>query len=200
MHVLTSRKYAGLEAIRRANWTGLGLYLENLVGEDIASPEILQLIVVLKSPSVTFDDIMWEPALWDAKTRMSFIRRVAACIDWESLGGRARRLELKKLPALRLQGCIDKLGLQIDESTLIDSVTFLRNKVAAHYNETYSVYPGQKEDIGLERETIGRFLLKEKPDYMMKLIKHIRLLGWIPKSPIAPRTTATASRQGPASS
>lgn len=53
-------------------------------------------------------------------------------------------MALSKKPSLGLQPCINKLGVQHRETNLLDSVTFLRNKIVAHQDDLYRHYSGPK--------------------------------------------------------
>ncbi|KAL6870977.1 hypothetical protein ACP4OV_014825 [Aristida adscensionis] len=187
------------EDIEAAHWKEIGRCLKSLYGTYSVSTELSELADFLTEKAVTYHDLLWQPGIWDASTKMQFIREIFWHMDVDrkeydgsasTTGGQAL-MRQRSLGLLGLMNLFtppvdkDKKPLKIKDDHLFDSVTFLRNKIVAHYDEEYPVFKGNKNEIGTTAETKDKYIRKRwNPRYMINLAKTIRNLGWIPESPI----------------
>ncbi|KAL6659656.1 hypothetical protein ACP70R_002485 [Stipagrostis hirtigluma subsp. patula] len=176
-----------VDDIRTANWNFIGKCLKDFLKTWDVTPnvELMHLATALNSKAPNYGDLMWEPGLWSVNIKIHFIREVYWCIDNQS----AREGLLKSKASLGLEGCILKLRFTLQDENLLDSIMFLRKKIVAHQDDLYS-YGGEKADLGRHNRIIEIEIQKEKPDYMLKLVKELRQLNWIEISPALRSSTA----------
>uniref|UniRef100_A0A0A9ESN7 Uncharacterized protein n=1 Tax=Arundo donax TaxID=35708 RepID=A0A0A9ESN7_ARUDO len=62
---------------------------------------------------------------------------------------------------------------------------FLRVYLVTHQDDTIKDYKGP-EDLK-DKRSVRRLVMKERPDYLVKLIKEIRQAKWIKESPLMRR-------------
>ncbi|XP_066338155.1 uncharacterized protein [Miscanthus floridulus] len=177
-----------VDDVRSMNWESIGTYLKNFWSRFELTPnqELTQLFTLLTNTekSLIYSDLMWKPGLWDVDTKVHFIREVYWCIDNDS----EKERKLKSISSLDLKSCITSLGFTDKESNLFNSVMFLRKKVVAHMDDLYS-YRGAKDDMCRHKREIEIRVQKSRPDYMIKLVKHMQTLNWIPTSPLLRSST-----------
>ncbi|XP_062225027.1 uncharacterized protein LOC133923788 [Phragmites australis] len=188
------------EDIEAAHWNEVGRCLKTLYGTHQVSTELRELADFLIQGAVTYYDLLWQPGIWDAPTKMQFIREIFRYLDVErkdkdndSFACTPRGRMLMRKSSLVLLGIMNQFSppvdrndqeLKIKDDHLLDSVLFLRNKIVAHYDEEYPKFKGDKNEIGTTEETVEWYIRKRKPEYILKLAKTIRGLGWISESPV----------------
>uniref|UniRef100_A0A0D3HM89 Uncharacterized protein n=1 Tax=Oryza barthii TaxID=65489 RepID=A0A0D3HM89_9ORYZ len=148
--------------------------------------ELSHLSEELGKESVKYEDLVWEPGLWESSTKVQLVRDVYWCYN----KNKNRISTLKNKTALGLKSCIDKLEVnksrapdkQINDDNLYESLFFLRVYMVAHKDDTIKGYSGTMEMMH-DKKAIVRLLMIERPEYMVTLISAIRKLGWIRQSP-----------------
>ncbi|XBI79996.1 hypothetical protein VPH35_089278 [Triticum aestivum] len=185
-----------VEELERYNWTSTGDYIKGYFKGCVANDEIKHLVEFLKGASANYDDLHWEPGLWEADIKMQFIREIWWHVEQQR--GSVKLIELREtekgkvLNSIRrplgIIECIRKLAepekaARIVEATLLDSVRHLRDSVVAHHGGSINAYQGAKEDVR-DKVNLERLIQKAKGDYMIKLVREIRPLKWITESPV----------------
>uniref|UniRef100_A0ACD5UYU2 Uncharacterized protein n=1 Tax=Avena sativa TaxID=4498 RepID=A0ACD5UYU2_AVESA len=186
------------EDIEKYNWNSTGDYLSGFYKKDDANEEMKHLAMFLKGQTVKevmYDELLWEPGLWEADLKMEYIREIWWHVDRQRDKNKTMKLKdtdngklLSAKPPLGIIDCILKLleakHDKIVENTLMDSVEHLRDHIVAHQDLSYLAYQGPKDDVGVTKAIIERYVQKTKGDYMITLIRQIRPLGWIAQSPL----------------
>lgn len=108
----------------------------------------------------SYDDLHWEPGLWEADIKMQFIREIWWHVEQQR--GSVKLIELREtekgkvLNSIRrplgIIECIRKLAepekaARIVEATLLDSVRHLRDSVVAHHGGSINAYQGAKVNV-----------------------------------------------------
>ncbi|TVT96914.1 hypothetical protein EJB05_57880, partial [Eragrostis curvula] len=183
-----------MEHLTQFNWSKVGEYLSTICGKDAnINLELMSLSEYLESETVRYDDLLWQAGIWKAIEKMSFVREIYWLMDMQR--GRKKQVKLINTEKAQTLNNIKRplqivSGLQkfeektLKEESLFDSVIHLRDYLLGHYGQSYQFYKGNKDDIGTDKVTGEKFLQKTKGDYMIKLIKEIRALKWIPESPM----------------
>ncbi|GJM91304.1 hypothetical protein PR202_ga07666 [Eleusine coracana subsp. coracana] len=180
-----SNRAPNKELVKKSNWAGLGECVEDLSVKVMPKSEISHLIDLLKARTVSFVDLGRAPAIWSFWTKIQFLREVYWCYDKNG----PRITYLKGRPALGLLSCINKMevnksrekGKEIQDNSLYDSLFFLRVYLVAHQDDAIKGYKGSI-DIN-DKRSIGRLLIKEKPEYMVIIVREVRLKNWIKETP-----------------
>ncbi|KAL6890266.1 hypothetical protein ACP4OV_009029 [Aristida adscensionis] len=182
-----------IDDMRSANWANIATYIRSIWKSFKVTPneELKQLSILLsrKLPKGVkyqrYDDLLWHPGLWTIHTKIHFIRDVF----WYFDGIKDNEDILKSKNSLGLSAVISKLGFRNRDYNLYDSIMFLRKKVVAHQDSSYQTYKGHKDDVGIDKTTIGIFLQKAAPNCIIQLVKEIRQLNWIERSPLTASET-----------
>lgn len=162
--------------------------------------ELRELARFLTQGTVSYDDLLWQPGLWNANTKMEFIREIHFMIDMDrdakngqpySHTEKGKQLLRKKsLGLIHLMQEFpkpkdeNKMEREHRDNNLLDSVLFLRNTIVAHYDDQYKGFSGQKEKIGTTKAQIERYVQRRKGDYMIELARAIKELRWFESSPL----------------
>ncbi|KAI5002801.1 hypothetical protein ZWY2020_027451 [Hordeum vulgare] len=162
--------------------------------------ELRELTRFLTQGTVRYDDLLWQPGLWNANTKMEFIREIHFMVDMDSgaknklpYAQKEKGKQLLKKKSLGLIHLMREFTKPKDENdmerehrdnNLLDSVLFLRNKIVAHYDDEYKGFSGQKKKIGTTKAQIERYVQHNKGDYMIGLATAIKELGWFESSPL----------------
>ncbi|CAL4984427.1 unnamed protein product [Urochloa decumbens] len=194
-----ARRESTREEIQKAHWKEVGRCLTELYNNYEASSELTELAEFLTEGEVTYESLLWQPGIWDARTKMQFIREIYFLLDKERA---SLKCSFEKTPRGKILMNKSPLGFlpimnefsppldhnnqekPIADNHLLDSVIFLRNKIVAHFHAEYETFKGSKVEIGTSVVTRERYIQKRKPDYMITLAKAIRELGWIAESPV----------------
>ncbi|XP_015617326.1 uncharacterized protein [Oryza sativa Japonica Group] len=183
-----------VDDVKTANWNGLGQFLKKLHKDLKLHIELSHLSEELGKESVKYEDLVWEPGLWESSTKVQLVRDVYWCYN----KNKNRISTLKNKTALGLKSFIDKLEVnksrapdkQINDDNLYESLFFLRVYMVAHKDDTIKGYSGTMEMMH-DKKAIVRLLMIERPEYMVTLISAIRKLGWIRQSPFCAWITST---------
>ncbi|TVU25233.1 hypothetical protein EJB05_27722 [Eragrostis curvula] len=164
--------------------------------------ELFPMMLEPRNIFLRYDELLWKQGIWDVDTKMHFIREVFWLLDdqrnikdpkRDTFAKTERGKKLMKQKALGLLPLMTQFSppkdhndqeLAIKDDNMLHSFLFLRNKIVAHFDEEYIMFKGNKDDIGTSKFTRERYVRKSKPDYMIKLAKAIRALGWIQESPV----------------
>uniref|UniRef100_M8BZP7 Uncharacterized protein n=1 Tax=Aegilops tauschii TaxID=37682 RepID=M8BZP7_AEGTA len=193
--------YQGANGLKATHWNEIGVCLNSLFGSgNQASMELRELARFLMQGTVSYDDLLWQPGLWNANTKMEFIREIHFMVDMDRDANNKlpyaqtkKGCQLAKKKSLGLFDLMQEFTKPKDENNiprerkedhLLDSVLFLRNKIVAHYDDEYKAFSGQKEKIGTTKAQIERYVQHSKGDYMIKLARAIKELGWFDSSPL----------------
>uniref|UniRef100_K3ZP11 Uncharacterized protein n=1 Tax=Setaria italica TaxID=4555 RepID=K3ZP11_SETIT len=166
-----------VEHVRQFNWNKTGEYLSSFCGNKAdVNLELNVLAELLKSENASYEDVMWQPGMWEAIVKMEFIREIYWIMDRQ----RDRKKECsfvrtekgqvlyKIKSSLNVLSCVQQFtDWELKETNLLDSVVLLRDHVS---------------EMGPDKVTLERFLQKSNPDYMIKLSKEVRSLNWITES------------------
>ncbi|KAK3137674.1 hypothetical protein QOZ80_5BG0455630 [Eleusine coracana subsp. coracana] len=187
-----------------AHWKEIARTISTLSGDQInahGNEELKQLVALLSEGNVRYDELLWQPALWDAYTKMHFIREIFWLLDEQRdqsdfhSDGFAKTARGKKLMKEKPLGLLSimllftppmdktRRPLPIKDDHMLDSLTFLRHKIVAHYDEEYLQFKGDQREIGTSKFSVEKYIQRNRPDYMINLVKAIRKLGWIKESP-----------------
>ncbi|XP_006662963.1 uncharacterized protein LOC102699349 [Oryza brachyantha] len=186
--------------VQRFNWRGVGLYLKKLYGDEKnVNEELKDLAAFLETGpkpeegQVTYDEILWHPGVWESIIKINFIREIFWLIDKDRDRLKTKKfIETEKGKALSKIKCTLGIaaglkmfaGKELKENNLLDSLIHLRTYIAAHSDDSYNTYMGEKDKLECSKFNCERLLQKEKGDYMIKLRKEIRSLEWITESPV----------------
>ncbi|XP_039822762.1 uncharacterized protein LOC120684976 [Panicum virgatum] len=188
-----ARREITRDNIEKVHWKEVGHCLTELYKTYEASRELTELATFLTDGEVTYDSLLWQPGIWDARTKMQFVREIYFLLDSERDNEKTpfestpRGKVLKKKNSLGLLPIMKEFSPPMNENTgqekpikenhLLDSVIFLRNKIVAHFDDEYRRFKGSKGEV-------YTIIQSRKDDYMITLARTIRELGWIPKSPV----------------
>ncbi|KAL6659846.1 hypothetical protein ACP70R_002675 [Stipagrostis hirtigluma subsp. patula] len=177
-----------VDDIWSANWSTIETYLTSLWESFKVMPnEELKLLAITLSKKLPngaenrrYTELLWQPGLWTVYIKINFIRDVYWYFDQT----KAREDILKSKDSLGLSAVITKLGFDLPDNNLYDSIMFLRKKVVAHQDSSYEAYKGDKDDVGIDKTTIEIFIQKTNSNYMIQMVEEIRKLNWMQSSPL----------------
>uniref|UniRef100_A0A8R7U1P3 Uncharacterized protein n=1 Tax=Triticum urartu TaxID=4572 RepID=A0A8R7U1P3_TRIUA len=208
MGVVTIRRGRQANGLKATHWNEIGGCLNSLFGHgNQASMELRELARFLMQGTVSYDDLLWQPGLWNANTKIEFIREIHFMVDMDrdaknklpyaqtEKGG-----QLMREPSLGLIHLMREFTKPKDENNierehkdnnLLHSVLFLRNKIVAHYDDEYKGFSGQKEKIGTTKAQIERYVQHSKGDYMILLARAIKKFHFFDVSPTSIKVKPT---------
>lgn len=104
----------------------------------------------------SYEDVMWQPGMWEAIVKMEFIREIYWIMDRQ----RDRKKECsfvrtekgqvlyKIKSSLNVLSCVQQFtDWELKETNLLDSVILLRDHVVGHHGESYKFYKGPKVNV-----------------------------------------------------
>ncbi|TVU25246.1 hypothetical protein EJB05_27736 [Eragrostis curvula] len=158
------------EIIEAKHWRKIGRCLQTLFkGAHQVTAELTELANFLTQGAVTYHDLLWQTGIWDATTKMDFIREIFFHTLVEQQHDQEITPKARQLFSQNPLGLLEimqqfskpenafKQRREYRDANLFDSVMFLRNKIIAHYDEEYPNFKGDKNEIGTTEESVEWF-------------------------------------------